>query len=232
MSRSTVLSHYRDSSWTQRFFLELRALAAPYSLMASYLPPQGRILDLGCGHGVLALTAAAEAPSREVLGIDHAPERIEAAIRAAQRAALPVRFEVGSLLNPPDGPWDAITAIDVFHYFKPEEQEDIIRKLVLRLSPQGMLMIREVDTSHPGHSRLNRWYERVSTTFGITRSNEGTRLYFRTPKEWTALFEACGLSARTEPCSHPLFADVLIFGFKGPKGAHGSQVTDRSGAER
>lgn len=219
----SLLKFYRRAPLGQRVFLGLRARLTPYAQMATLLPTEGEILDLACGHGLLSLTAAWNHPGRRILGVDHARERVEAAQSAARSAGLPsARFEEGSLLDPPRGPFDAIAVIDSLHYLPRAEQEALIARLAGSLRENGLLMIREVDPEGARTSRLNRLYERFSTTVGITRSNAGTDLHFRSPAEWAQLLAAQGLQVKVEPCSHPLFADVLILGHRGhhPDGAH------------
>jgi tRNA1(Val) A37 N6-methylase TrmN6 len=80
-----------------RGFLWLRSILTPYARMASALPARGRVLDLGSGHGLLAFALSRDSPRREIIGIDHDPERVRLAEAAA--LTLPVRsrprFEVG-----------------------------------------------------------------------------------------------------------------------------------------
>jgi ubiquinone/menaquinone biosynthesis C-methylase UbiE len=62
-----------------------------------------RLLDLACGPG--HVTAAAQTRGVEVLGIDVTPAMVE----AARRRFPDSRFTVADMLDPPRGPWDAIT---------------------------------------------------------------------------------------------------------------------------
>src|SRR5262249_47612295 len=71
-----IPSRYPARGLKTRAFLLARWALTPYSRMAEALPPSGDILDLGCGHGLLALSAALGSPHREILGIDHDDERI------------------------------------------------------------------------------------------------------------------------------------------------------------
>jgi hypothetical protein len=53
------------------------------------LPPGGRVLDLGCGYGRLALEIAARRPDGTVVGVDLAPPRSPERSRTPRSAALP-----------------------------------------------------------------------------------------------------------------------------------------------
>ncbi|WP_314623047.1 class I SAM-dependent methyltransferase, partial [Streptomyces stackebrandtii] len=54
---------------------------------------RGRVLDVGCGTGEVALLAAAL--GLPTVGIDSAPTAIETARRKAREQGLDVRFQVG-----------------------------------------------------------------------------------------------------------------------------------------
>ncbi len=65
--------------------------------------PGARLLDLACGPG--HTTAAAQLRGASALGLDITPAMV-----AAARSRFPdSHFEVGDMLAPPPGPWDAIT---------------------------------------------------------------------------------------------------------------------------
>src|SRR5207253_2269166 len=52
------LSLFADAKLSTRCFLWLRSSFTSYRLIASTLPSQGRLLDLGSGHGLLSFTLA------------------------------------------------------------------------------------------------------------------------------------------------------------------------------
>ncbi len=202
-----VLTLYPRRPLRTWLFLAARLRLTPYERIAARLP-SGRILDLGCGHGLLALTAALQRPDRAVLGIDHDPARIAVAA-AAGRSVPNVRFEVGTFAAPPAGPFAGIAMIDVLHYFAPDAQQALIRAGYERLAPGGTLLVREVDPDSGLASRWNRWYEQVATGIGFTRTDHGAH-HFRSRGAWIQLIETCGFEVSAERCSSALFADVLF----------------------
>jgi glycosyltransferase involved in cell wall biosynthesis len=198
-----------------KFFLLLRWLLTPYSSMAKELPPQGRILDYGCGHGLFGLTLAQSSSSREVLGIDHDTARIKAASEAGKGLAN-LKFQTGSLFEPLTAISQSvkgISLIDVMHYFEPEAQRSNIARAYESLDSKGVLIFREVDPNAGVISRLNQFYEKVATSIGFTRSNEKS-LYFRSKEDWLQLLKEAGFKCRARRCSSILFADVLYIGEK------------------
>ena len=204
-----ILERYQNASFFTRFFLFARWSLTPYARMASRLPPQGPILDLGCGHGLLALTAALDSPARTVLGIDHDQERIGLAQIAARN--LPnLEVKKGNLMDPPSStpPYSGITMIDIMHYFEPRLQENLLRRAHQLLGNGGTLLVREVDPEGGWVSKWNRTYEKIATRIGFTQA-EAAGLHFRTKKDWISLLESVGFEVKSERCSSFLFADIL-----------------------
>jgi dolichyl-phosphate beta-glucosyltransferase len=204
-----------------RLFLNARWAMTPYSRMAEKLPPRGRILDLGCGHGLFAIAAARLEPGREVIGIDHDQARIALARAGAQ--GLPnIRFASGTLSDP-DARGEAhaassgakpatasgVSIIDVMHYFPEPAQERLLSQAFDALEPGGTLIVREVDPSGGLMSAFNRFYERMATLTGFTRSEQKEKLHFRERADWEELLARIGFEVTSERCSHPLFADIL-----------------------
>jgi SAM-dependent methyltransferase len=183
--------------------------------MASVLPAKGRVLDLGSGHGLLALALSLGSPQREVIGIDHDPERVRVARAAALR--LPVksrpRFEVGDLKEKlgslASQSLAGIAMIDILHYFDSASQQFLISGAARVLAPGGILALREIDSDGGIKAAANRLYEHLATRVGFTRS-AGPTLTFRGARGWTTLLESAGFAARSEPCGPPFFADILF----------------------
>jgi SAM-dependent methyltransferase len=198
-----------------RIFLRLRSTLTPYDRMASVLPTRGAVLDLGSGHGLLSFALARGSQQRQIIGIDHDPERIRLAEAAA--LSLPVGsrpvFETGDLKTRlasfASGSLAGIAMIDILHYFDPANQEFLISQAARVLAPDGVLAMREVDTDAGIKAATNRLYERLATGIGFTKS-AGPKLSFRGTAEWTSLLENAGFAVRSQPCGSPLFADVLF----------------------
>jgi 2-polyprenyl-6-hydroxyphenyl methylase/3-demethylubiquinone-9 3-methyltransferase len=210
LSRSLTrfLQRYEGISLGTRIFLKLRWQLTPYLAMARHLPQEGRILDLGCGHGLLSLALALESPKRQIFGIDHDPARVQAANQAAHSISN-LAFQQGNVLDPITGRYAGIAMIDVMHYFESSLQLQIFKNAFEALETGGTLIVREVDPAGGGiASWFNRFYEKLATMTGFTRA-EKPGLHFRTPEGWTSALKSVGFEVQSEPCSSRLFADIL-----------------------
>ncbi|MDO8457499.1 MAG: class I SAM-dependent methyltransferase [Burkholderiaceae bacterium] len=204
-----------------KLFLHLRWLLTPYSDMSNYVPTVGRVLDVGCGHGLLAMKMALSAPGREVLATDHDEQRIEVA-RLAGAGIDNLQFEVstGSPVQGGNGPeavgtFDAIMMIDFLHYFSPEEQDSMIRQAFAKLTPGGWLLAREVDQHTGLLSKINQLYEKLATWTAFTQTKAVDTMTFRSQPEWEAKFAEHGFKVHAKRCSSPIFEDILFICEKG-----------------
>jgi SAM-dependent methyltransferase len=212
--RDEVLRLYIGTPRSIRAFLWLRSILTPYDAIAAMLPTDGRVLDLGAGYGLLSVALSLGAPQREVIGIDHDVTRVSIAQAAALRLSPSrPRFEVGDLKAKlaefSAGSLAGIAMIDVLHYFDSASQLFLISNAARSLRPGGTLVLREIDADAGGKAVVNRFYERLATGVGFTRSANRS-LAFRGAREWTSLLESAGFTVRSKPSGPPFLADVLF----------------------
>lgn len=210
-------------------------------LRSGVLPRRGRLLDLGCGRGILqaVLLAASEAwhgrlwdedwpaPPRGLVyvGVDAR----SAAVRVA-RTALADRAEIQAedLRRYRPGPADVVVCADTLHYLEPDEQVGLLTRVVESLAPGGLLLVREADADGSLRFLLTRLQERVRATL---RGTWRQRFHYRGVAEWRRLLEGRGLVTRSSPLwAGTPYANVLIEARK-PGGSEHESPRDFRGAD-
>lgn len=172
-------------------------------LRAGAIPSGGRLLDLGCGRGILgaAIAVAREmaadgrwpetwpAPPRPdgIVGVDSHRRHVRAARKAlADRGAARV-VDLRSWAPPP---FRTAVLVDVLHDLDDAGQRDLLRRLVARMDPGGRLVVREIDPSAGWRRRVAAWGERLAASLR-PRGRRG--LNFRDPRGWADVLGSVGL---------------------------------------
>jgi SAM-dependent methyltransferase len=93
--------------------------------------PSGPALDFGCGVGRLAEAMAEHAPTT---GLDISPGMLELARKRGGKATYTDKL--------PDGPFGWINSFIVFQHIPPERGLEILKDLLARLAPGGMISIQ------------------------------------------------------------------------------------------
>ena len=102
--------------------------------------PNLKILDLGCGTGVLIEQLLSLLPLAEVCGIDPSAEMLNI---AQQRLPPSVDLDLGSAdkLDFEDNSFDVVISTNAFHYFR--DPQSSIQEALRVLKPQGYLVITD-----------------------------------------------------------------------------------------
>jgi ubiquinone/menaquinone biosynthesis C-methylase UbiE len=104
-----------------------------------------RLLDAGCGTGMMALRIAARYPGCTVHGTDISPKMIAVARRDAERQGLAVDLCVGSVtdLPYPDDSFDVVTTNIMYHHLDLAEKRQAVTEIAHVLKPGGRYVSAE-----------------------------------------------------------------------------------------
>jgi SAM-dependent methyltransferase len=190
-------------------------------LQHGLIPDQARVLDIGCGQGLLAswlLSAkamhaagdwpphwpAAPAPSA-LHGIELMPKDVARARRALGDAAV---FTTGDMCSADFGQADAVVVLDVLHYVSIEAQDDVLRRIRDALAPRGVLVLRVGDAAGGWPFRFSVWVDHVVT---FVRGHRNSRLHCRPLADWKAALAGLGFTVRSLPMNQGTpFANILL----------------------
>lgn len=177
-----------------RAHLRVRWATCPIPAIEARVPTGGRVLELACGHGLLAAYLAATSPGRDVEGIDVDARKIEVASRAAGRARAAgarLAFTVADMRHVPPGPWEAIVIADALYLLDADAQHDVIRRAAGALAPGGVLVLKEMAGRPRWKARWNRLQETLAVR--VLRITEGRSVGVTPPDRLAGAMAAAGL---------------------------------------
>jgi len=175
----------------------IRAWTAPFEKLETFVPTEGLVLEIGCGHGLVATFLALSSTKRRVLGIDIDSQKIALATETARRLSpgeASLSFEVRESGDLPanDHGWDAIVFADVLYLIRPDDRFELLAKCAQSLSPGGVLVVKEVDTQPRFKARIAQIQEFLATR--VLRITEGDNLDFPSAAELAEQLRAVGLA--------------------------------------
>jgi SAM-dependent methyltransferase len=190
-------------------------------LQLGVLRGQPRILDLGCGQGLLAawLHAASRCYEdglwpgrwpppphpRSIRGIELMERDVARARRGLGQICEVVQADIREA---PFGSADAVVILDVLHYMAEASQRDVLLRARAALPVGGVLLLRVGDADAGLRFRITRWSDRLILLF---RGHGLLPLYCRGLGRWRKLLQECGFESRAEPMSQGTpFANVLL----------------------
>lgn len=206
-----TLALYDHSPQADRLFVRARAFLSDLVVLERHAPRAGKILDLGCGHGLVSNLLALGSPEREVTGIDIAQEKVEAAQRTVG-ARTNVKFLVADATTFGGGPYAAITVADVFYLIPPDGQRALLASCARMLAPDGVLIWKSQVREPRWKYAITRGQEWLMTNLGPT---QGHGLYFLDTDESLAALHDAGLRAVALPMrSWRPYTDTLFLAHK------------------
>ncbi|HEY0821688.1 MAG TPA: class I SAM-dependent methyltransferase [Rhizobacter sp.] len=193
-----------------------------HMLSTGLIPPRARVLDIGCGQGLLAslLRASHELSAQGHWPHDWAPAPVAARVtgvemmsRDVERARASVgdvaEFVCGDMRTTPFPEVDAVVILDVLHYVTVPEQNEVLARVRRALSPGGVLLLRVGDAASRRGFVVSQWVDAVVTS---VRGHRVLPQFGRTLAQWTAQLESLGfVEVRSQPMSQGTpFANVLL----------------------
>jgi SAM-dependent methyltransferase len=209
-----AVHRYRSAPLLTRLFVHGRAFLSDLAFVERFVPGNGFIVDLGCGHGLFACLLREASDTRRVLGIDIDEGKIAIA-RAAVRDTEWLRFEVGDIAADVLPRCDAITVVDVLYLLPFEHQERVLRNAGAALGEGGPLVVKAQERRTDPRYALTYAQEMVTVSLGLTRGGR-ERFYFPTRMEALAMFERAGFVVEVEEMPRRPYTDVVYLARKAP----------------
>jgi SAM-dependent methyltransferase len=215
---------YRNAGRFAYYFARGKLRADPVYraiLELGLLLGRARVLDLGCGQGLLAawLQAAERCYARGSWPRTWPPAPRSLSTRGIEMMARDVeraRCALGSasdvsqadIRNASFGAADAVVILDVLHYMGPQAQLEVLKRVRAALPPRGLLLLRVGDAGGGLRFRYGQWSDRLVM---LLRGHSPLAQHCRSVAQWRVLLSECGFDSESVPMSQGTpFANVLL----------------------
>ena len=193
-----VLALFDHAPKRDRLHVRGRFRTCPVALVDAEVPRVGRVLEVGCGHGLISAYLALSSRDRDVTGVDIDARKIAIASHARSHAdpqAARLQFRHVAVGELPEGPWDAIVIVDVLYLLDRPAERALLDDCAARLAPQGVLVVKETDVS----PRWKHWVAKVQEVVAtkVLRITAGSSLSFTPIAEMADHLRALGLDVTT-----------------------------------
>lgn len=204
-----ALRLYSEQGFVIRLFVRLRYLLSPLEVLENWVPREGNILDLGCGHGLFTAYMAMRAPSRNILGVDPSSAKIEVA-RRTQSTVPNVHYILGNIDDVlKDKPFDTITIVDVLYLLPEARQREILETCHRLLSDSGVLVLKTQDTRPRWRFLWTYMQESVVVGLGVTLGDKG--LHFMSATKARQILEETGFLVEYHRLPSRIFYPNVVF---------------------
>lgn len=171
--RSRLVKNYIFKGPVLEWYCKIKVgLESNYKLFESYLPKEGKIIDVGCGYGFLPLMLSFTGNKREIVGIDYDDEKIGVAANCISKSDK-VNFVCADVTQYEYEHADAFVISDVLHYLSAEQQSEVISRCAIKLNKNGVMIIRDADADKKTRHLGTRYTEAFSTNSGFNKTKEG-----------------------------------------------------------
>ncbi|HET9196888.1 MAG TPA: class I SAM-dependent methyltransferase [Solirubrobacterales bacterium] len=177
-----------------------------------------RVLDAGCGDGLLTLSLAGRHGDWALLGVDQRTDLLDGArARAVGRSLGNVRFQPADLTQPlPEGNFDAVVALECLHEIP--DDAAALRTMAGALRPGGLLALQVPERDWapvlPGSTGI--WREEVRHGYGREEIAADVRAAGLEPVEMLPTYRSLAAAAqeiRDRIKGAPLLVRLLAFPF-------------------
>jgi 2-polyprenyl-3-methyl-5-hydroxy-6-metoxy-1,4-benzoquinol methylase len=168
-----ALAPFASASLSVRLHTRLRWSTAPFVELEALVPRTGAVLDVGCGHGLLALWLLEQAGGRRVTGVDPDRSKIAVAQRAAAEVGRSDRAEFVAVADewlPDPDSHDTVVVADVLYLLGRGPALGLLGACARAVRPGGTVVIKEMADEPRWKRRLAAAQEVLAVRLvGLTR---------------------------------------------------------------
>jgi 2-polyprenyl-3-methyl-5-hydroxy-6-metoxy-1,4-benzoquinol methylase len=159
--------YYSDGPFLRRKLMHMRPYICPFENLLAQVPTGAKVLDIGCGSGLMLCLLGSRDPELRGLGVDVSEGAVQMAKDMARKIAGPsgkpeLDFQVldaaGEL---PPGTYDVVILADVLHHIPVQSQRDAVLKAARLVRPGGIFLYKDMCRKPAWRALMNRLHDLV-----------------------------------------------------------------------
>ncbi|NMM47880.1 trifunctional MMPL family transporter/lysophospholipid acyltransferase/class I SAM-dependent methyltransferase [Marinigracilibium pacificum] len=168
--KDKLISNYIYKGPVIEWYLRIKyKLEGNYKLFHDLVPKKGKIVDVGCGYGLMSYALAYSSSEREVIAIDYDDDKISVAQNCPDYPQN-IKFYESDVVMFDYSKSDAFIVSDVLHYLTAEKQLNLLKKLTQNLNEGGRIIIRDGDREKVDRHNGTKLTEYFSTGTGFNKT--------------------------------------------------------------
>ncbi len=208
--RDALLKSYLYKGPVLEWYMRIKfRLDGYYDLWDRLVPRNATVTDVGCGYGQLSFMLGLLSPDRRIMGLDYDSEKIALAEHSFLRSDH-IRFACADMRICELPQSDVFLFNDSLHYVGEATQHAILERCLRQLNDNGMIIVRDGDSSrgnrHRSIERTEWWSTKV---LGFNRKEEPLQFVDRA---WMSRFAAQhDLELRIKACDNSTSETIYQF---------------------
>lgn len=198
---SELFRFYSGQGFKVALYAYLRWRLCPFEQIEKYIPREGRVIDIGCGYGLLANFLALKSNRRDVTGVDLSEKRISIAEKTSDNRKN-IRFKLVNVLGLQLEKYCAMVMSDFLHHIDYKAQKELLLRCYQKIAPGGLLIIEEVDNRPLWKYWFNTMVDKIL--------NIGEGIFFHNQREFQELLERIGFKVSIKKAHRGIpLSDIL-----------------------
>lgn len=163
--KDAIIKNYTYKTPVLEWYMRIKlSMEGWYDRYDRVLPREGYIVDLGCGYGAMSYMLAMLSDKRSITGVDYDYKKIALADNCFAKNEN-LEFISADIRDYDIPKADGYIISDVLHYVDYSYQQKIIESCIERMSQQGVLIVRDGDSSikdrHESTKNSEKWSTKI-----------------------------------------------------------------------
>ncbi|ELR71286.1 hypothetical protein C900_02901 [Fulvivirga imtechensis AK7] len=168
--REIIIKNFLYKGPVLEWYLKVKyRLEKGYQLFHELIPRECRVVDLGCGYGMMSYALGLSAGTREIFAVDYDKNKIQVARNCPVKPDN-ITFVDGDVVDIECGEADVFIISDVLHYLQKDEQQKVLKKMARLTRPGGKIIIRDGDGEKTDKHKSTKLTEFFSVGIGFNKT--------------------------------------------------------------